>query len=359
MLHSSKRMAPRWVKRRTFLPLVALFALLTIAYQVLQAASNHPRSTDDALRAIDKWRIDTHQTKLQRDVWTQLAACLEVGKPTNGAPRHKQRDAKWNGISGAPSYKIEMTERSVRLMQTAHKNFLQCSQEVSLEPIYSCGSRGIVTTAGGKYVPLLLVSLRLLRKTGSNLPVEVFLADDSEYEPFFCDVLLPSMNARCRVLSHILSAVKGFKIKSYQFKILSILFSSFEDVLFLDADNIPLNDPDAMFDKHPYQGYGMVCTGSSLKGPEINLLILLSYRSCGLISGERRYAHNSTRYKERNRNRTKTPKGRARQDRSWCRNDCIRIPSYYRATTISTAPSTTTLFCLREVQAKATRRHSQ
>ncbi|KAI5286749.1 hypothetical protein KEM52_001880 [Ascosphaera acerosa] len=106
---------------------------------------------------------------------------------------------------------------------------------------------------------VLITSLHMLRQTGSTIPVEVFIADESEYDPFVCDKLLPSMNATCINLSDVLAASPlRDGLKKYQFKIFSMLFSSFEDVLFLDADCFPLRDPVDLFDSQVYKDHGLI-----------------------------------------------------------------------------------------------------
>lgn len=113
-------------------------------------------------------------------------------------------------------------------------------------------SRGIVTVAGGPYFPPLMVSLRLLRRTGTTLPVEVFLPKE-EYETKLCEEVLPKLNASCRTFAEI-----DGKISHYQYKVFSIILSSFEDVLWLDADNFPLHDAASLFNSIPFQKTGMI-----------------------------------------------------------------------------------------------------
>ncbi|THC89043.1 hypothetical protein EYZ11_011514 [Aspergillus tanneri] len=144
-------------------------------------------------------------------------------------------------------------------MKEAHNGFVE---EITKNPPrlhYAPNTRGVVSTAGGSYLPVLVISLRMLRSTGSELPVEVFLANDDEYEEYICNVVLPSLNARCMVLSHILDAVpRAMEIQKYQFKLFAMLFSSFEEVLFLDADAFPIRPPESLFTSEPFKSKNMV-----------------------------------------------------------------------------------------------------
>ena len=146
-------------------------------------------------------------------------------------------------------------------MQRAHDAFVQSinSSEV-LKSGHIPGTKGIVSSAGSSYLPLFVTSLRMLRKTGSTLPVEVFVKDQGEYEKVICEKVLPSLNARCLVLSDILgSQTKGkVDIAHYQIKTFAVLFSSFEDVIWMDSDCFPLKDPEQLLSSEPFSSTGLV-----------------------------------------------------------------------------------------------------
>jgi alpha 1,2-mannosyltransferase len=100
----------------------------------------------------------------------------------------------------------------------------------------------------------VLVSIQMLRRTNSYLSVEVFLPDEKDYDTYICEEILNDLKARCVVLPKL----KNFTIKRYQYKALAILSGSFEDILFLDADNFPLIDPNELFDSDSYTATGLV-----------------------------------------------------------------------------------------------------
>ena len=116
-----------------------------------------------------------------------------------------------------------------------------------------------MSTAGGSYLPLVVVMLRILRRIGSNLPLEVFLRAGDEHESYVCTQIFPRLNARCVILSEILdTAPHSVNIRSFQLKAFSLLFSSFEEVLFLDADSFPVSDPQRLFELEPYKSAGFL-----------------------------------------------------------------------------------------------------
>lgn len=127
---------------------------------------------------------------------------------------------------------------------------------------------GIVMVGGGEYFGPAIIGIHMLRRTGSDLPVEVFVPDDDEYEKTVCESYLKKLGAKCVVLSHILDkgTVKvgrnddaDLKVTHYQLKSLALLLSSFSDVLLLDSDSIPLLEPlSNIFETEPYKSKGLI-----------------------------------------------------------------------------------------------------
>ena len=154
---------------------------------------------------------------------------------------------------------LEMPDGDVEKMRNAHKKLVHRLNTDPPKMVYTPGTQGIVSTAGGAYLPVLVISLRMLRRTGSKLPMEVFLADKTEYESYICETVLPELNAKCVILSDILDQVpKEVSITHYQYKVVSMLFSSFEELLFLDSDAFPIREPMELFAAEPFASHGLV-----------------------------------------------------------------------------------------------------
>lgn len=115
--------------------------------------------------------------------------------------------------------------------------------------------RGIVMLAGGRYSDYASTGLGMLREIGCKLPVEVWMKDKEEEKPGWCDELRDEGMA-CRRLSDYMDVSK--LEHGYQLKINSILLSSFEQVLFLDGDNVPVRNPDKVFDSKSFVDTGVV-----------------------------------------------------------------------------------------------------
>ncbi|KAH7161825.1 mannosyltransferase putative-domain-containing protein [Dactylonectria macrodidyma] len=103
----------------------------------------------------------------------------------------------------------------------------------------------------------------MLRHIGSKLPVELFLDSTNERDRRLCDQSLGELQVTCLNIDDYLHLPESLNLKTpklerYQFKPFSLLFSSFQDVLFLDADAFPIRRPDYIFDVEPYKSRGLV-----------------------------------------------------------------------------------------------------
>lgn len=126
-------------------------------------------------------------------------------------------------------------------------------------PKNSFKGRGVVLTGGGMYFPMVLTAIRWFREIDTETPIEVFMADKSEYEPHICDNLFPKLNVECRVLRDIYGVQLSEKLDSkYALKPLAILASKFDDVYFMDADSYPLIDINSIFNWKVYKDTGLI-----------------------------------------------------------------------------------------------------
>ncbi|KAH3681478.1 hypothetical protein WICPIJ_007557 [Wickerhamomyces pijperi] len=135
---------------------------------------------------------------------------------------------------------------------------------------------GILYVGGGKYNWLVLLSLKKLRDTGSVLPVEVFIPSDEDYSYDLCTRAFPQLGARCVLVSdyllgsdqikangetmnkNMMHAGDKFTLAGYQYKPLALLLTSFTNVLMLDSDNFPMQNPDILFHNVPFTNHDLV-----------------------------------------------------------------------------------------------------
>lgn len=193
--------------------------------------------------------------------WIDFAPILAAAAPRSptpkligSAPSFVRVSVPGSGsIADRSANVLSMEPKDVDSMRKSHTWFVNQIKHEAPELEYKEGTQGIVTSAGGEYFPTLLVSLQFLRRTGSTLPVEVFLSTPEEYEQQMCEEVLPALNAKCIILSNRMEqALLTFEISHYQLKAFAMLFSSFESLLFLDADNFPVHPPEELFESEPF-----------------------------------------------------------------------------------------------------------
>jgi alpha 1,2-mannosyltransferase len=258
-----------------FAPTRRYRVLLLLAFLVILGIAFNCYHTFNSILGFPKFKAPSFSWDSKPPkFWPSFAPLLAKAAPRcsppqrssqNAVAKNRYYDDSWNlrpgqswVVDNFPNL-LNMTDDDIQSMQESHSTFVDLlnSEPPSLE--YEKGTKGIVTSAGGSYFPVLIISLLILRRTGSNLPVEVFLATPEEYEPQICDLVLPTLNAKCIILSDLLKdSQHSFSIKKYQLKVFAILFSSFESLLFIDSDNFPIHPPEEFFDTAPFTTHNLV-----------------------------------------------------------------------------------------------------
>lgn len=118
--------------------------------------------------------------------------------------------------------------------------------------------RGIVICAGTeRYLTCAYICIRMLRRAGCSLPIELWHRGPEEVPgPWrailnglgvgLVDAFEVAKSYPCRILN-------GWELKCY-----SIVHTRFREVLLLDADNVPLRDPEDLFETAQYKSTGAV-----------------------------------------------------------------------------------------------------
>jgi len=196
--------------------------------------------------------------------WAKLSAALQEAAPKCTLPTDPIEAPINNFASVGKKFNyrpdlLVLPQEDVDDLRAAHAKYVGQIQELAPQLPFTKGTKGIVTTAAGEFMPPLVVSLRMLRRTGSKLPVEVFMENSTVYEPEICESILPKLNATCRVMSEILDTIpQKVEISKYQLKAFAMLFSSFDEMLLLDADNIAIEAPESLMAEEPSVGRGFV-----------------------------------------------------------------------------------------------------
>ena len=128
-------------------------------------------------------------------------------------------------------------------------------------PAYPPGrfaGRGIVICAGGaRMFTNAWVCLQRLRRAGCKLPVQLWYFGKQEMDATMKELVRP-LGATCvdATAPDVLWSAKvggGWSLKPF-----AILNCPFEEVLLLDADNVPVQNPEFLFDSEPFKEYGAV-----------------------------------------------------------------------------------------------------
>lgn len=125
---------------------------------------------------------------------------------------------------------------------------------------YAPGYRGIVCGAGGAlYFANAFAMLVRLRSLGCSLPVEFWHLGPHEMDPTMQrlaeDHGVRVIDARAFCLARGIAprVLNGWELKPF-----SVLHSEFEEVVYLDADCIPVQNPSLLFGRPEYQQLGSI-----------------------------------------------------------------------------------------------------
>lgn len=146
-------------------------------------------------------------------------------------------------------------------------------------------NRGVITLAGGlKYFINAYVSIRMVRHLGCNLPIEWFYLGD-EMQPEWIKLVESIPNVKCVDLGN-LNKDNTKENGGWQNKINAILESSFDEVLFLDADNFVWRNPEYLFEDKEYKKTGAILWKDISDWEKSSNSAYESYFGCTPISQE-------------------------------------------------------------------------
>lgn len=139
--------------------------------------------------------------------------------------------------------------------QAVHRQLFQ-QAHASPSPPYPAqkSGRGIIIGAGGMlYFRCAWVCVSILRTLGCRLPIEFWYLGHGEMDEEMIRLVEP-MGVKCRDALEVTPQPRI--LKGWQLKPFSLIHSSFREVLYLDADNLPVTDPTYLFDHPAYSTQG-------------------------------------------------------------------------------------------------------
>lgn len=121
----------------------------------------------------------------------------------------------------------------------------------ALSPDISVGKRGIVMATYDEILFSTYAVIRQIRRTGCKLPIELW-SRSSELQSVPGAILQDLVDNYSVVLLKTEDPnVTGFFVKIY-----ALMHSDFDEVLFLDSDNVPVRDPTYLFDTQEFLEHG-------------------------------------------------------------------------------------------------------
>ncbi|KAH6857076.1 mannosyltransferase putative-domain-containing protein [Chaetomium sp. MPI-CAGE-AT-0009] len=162
---------------------------------------------------------------------------------------------------------IDNQQKTIIYHEIAHptsssSNYLHLPEFARHLP-YEVGNAGIVTTAGASSFGQAVSLVLLTRQTGSQLPIQIVLDSTAPWVDFLCDNEMPRFNATCLYISDMWAKLHPFitvKFERFQWKSIALVASTFQNVLFLDADCLPVLNPDCIFERgaEPFTSTGFI-----------------------------------------------------------------------------------------------------
>jgi ADP-heptose:LPS heptosyltransferase len=152
-------------------------------------------------------------------------------------------------------------------------------RELRLPPNEFAG-RGIVVCGGGTYFPSAWVCINMLRQLGCNLPIQLWHLGKREFDEQMIRLVAP-LGVECIDASKMRGGLPARILRGWELKAYAILNSSFKEILLLDADNIPLTNPEFLFETPEFRKCGAIFwpdEGWSNANPKAAAI----WRSCGL-----------------------------------------------------------------------------
>jgi alpha 1,2-mannosyltransferase len=128
---------------------------------------------------------------------------------------------------------------------------LSKSNQMSLNSLNHTDLRGVVICGGGyRYFTNSWILLHLLRKQGVDLPVELWMAPDERSEKIEKLLSSTGFEVRLRICNRVGESERNLPAgarSQWLLKPWALLNTSFREVLYLDADSFPVQNPAYLF----------------------------------------------------------------------------------------------------------------
>jgi hypothetical protein len=150
--------------------------------------------------------------------------------------------------------------------KSTHPLIVEAAKVAAFPPEYPVDKytgKGIVVVGGGKYWPSAYVTVKMIRHVGCQLPIQFWYIGEKEYDSKYAAKMIEGVgnieivDALTHPMANTARNLTGFPgSPPFQVKSFAALHSPFEEVLVLDADSYPCDDPTKLFSCPQYQKTG-------------------------------------------------------------------------------------------------------
>ena len=223
----------------------------------------HGKTKDPCCRGIGKSECSHYTpmplgTRLLAGEWkdagpnTSLIEMVHLLRTAGAFPDGPMRQA-WAGWENTRLAHIELMYDAIRNPPPypgfEGRGIVSC---VSAKPGNSSGKE----LANG-YLPGAFVMVKELRRLGCTLPVTFAHMGPLEFDWNLAKILEP-YGVNVIDLNEKTAADPWRILAGFESKIAAAYYAPYKDVLFIDADNVPVKDPMYLFESHHYRHYGAV-----------------------------------------------------------------------------------------------------
>jgi len=151
--------------------------------------------------------------------------------------------------------KLKMSDEN-QLRDSYREMLDQFLRSIPAFPEHRFQGRGIVLCGGGTvYFPCIWVCIRMLRSFGCTLPIELWYRGPREMTDEM-KALLEPYDVVCRDSFAVAREFPVRRLDGWELKPYAILNSRFAEVLYIDADNVVVRNPEFLFDTVLYADTG-------------------------------------------------------------------------------------------------------
>ena len=168
--------------------------------------------------------------------------------------RPAEAKAGVRGVEVTQGNPVDLAPLSVHTARLAADQYIA---KLPPKPLQWSG-RGIVICGGGhRYFPCAWVCVQMLRRFGCNLPIQLWHLGAHELDARM-EQLMASLKVECVNAQELLGDQPMRRIGGWELKAYAIAHSPFREALFLDADNVPVMNPEYLFDCPQFNEMGAV-----------------------------------------------------------------------------------------------------